>query len=85
MTKRWAGVLRFGRMMLRQVLLGLLLAWAAAAPLVWILRDGLGPDSVETGWIEGAFKFLVAWGVPALALAVPLGLLTIIDRRRSAL
>lgn len=84
MTKRWAGVLRFGRMVLRQILLGLLLAWASAAPIVWILRDGLGPDSVETGWIEGGVKFLVLWGLPALVVVVPLGLLALIDRRRPA-
>jgi hypothetical protein len=25
--------------------------WATACPFLWILRDGLGPDSVETtGW-----------------------------------
>jgi len=34
----------------RRIMMGLLIAalltWVAAAPLVWILRDGLGPDMV---------------------------------------
>ncbi len=81
MTMRRADVMRAARLVLRQILLGLLLAWAAAAPLVWIVRDGLGPDSVETGWVEGAFKFLATWGGPALVLATPLALLALVDRR----
>ena len=56
------------------------LIWAACAPLVWILRDGLGPDSHDSGWALSVFKFAVAWGVPALALAVPLCGLVLVDR-----
>src|SRR5262245_17900412 len=38
------------RFMLAIVYVGLVL-WLMACPLLWILRDGLGPDSVETtGW-----------------------------------
>jgi hypothetical protein len=83
MAMRWAGVMQVGRLVLRQILLGLLLAWTAAVPVVWVVRDGLGPDSVETGWVEGAFKFLTLWGVPALVLAVPLLVLAVVDRRRA--
>jgi hypothetical protein len=83
MVMRRAGVLRVCVETFRAVLQGLLLAWTAAAPLVWILRDGLGPDSAETGWIEGGLKFLVGWGGPALVLAAPLVLLALLDRRRT--
>ncbi len=60
-----------------------LLTWVAAAPLVWILRDGLGPGMVESAGARAALKFLVGWGAPALALAVPLAGLTVIQRRLS--
>jgi hypothetical protein len=58
-----------------------LLVWVACAPLVWILRDGLGPDSHHSGWALSLFKFAVGWGVPALALAVPLYGLMLINRQ----
>jgi hypothetical protein len=61
-----------------------LFAWAACAPLVWILRDGLGPDSRESGWGLALFKFAVGWGAPALALAMPLFGLVLINRRLGA-
>jgi hypothetical protein len=58
-----------------------LFVWTACAPLVWILRDGLGPDSHESGWVLSGFKFAAEWAVPALALAVPLYGLMLINRR----
>jgi hypothetical protein len=51
------------------------------APLVWIVRDGLGPDSHETGWALSIVKFTVQWGVPALAIALPLYGLKLVGRR----
>jgi hypothetical protein len=65
----------------RMILTGALVAWAAAAPLVWILRDGLGPDAVDSDGVRAAFKLLVGWGVPALALAVPLAVLSVAEHR----
>jgi hypothetical protein len=61
-----------------------LFVWAACAPLVWILRDGLGPDSHDSGWGLAALKFTVGWGVPALVLALPLLGLVLIERRLAA-
>ena len=54
------------------------------APLVWILRDGLGPDSQESGWGLGLIKFAVQWCIPALVLAVPLYGLWLLERRLAA-
>jgi hypothetical protein len=71
-----------------QLLMGLLQAglivWAFYAPLVWILRDGLGPDSHETGWGKSLCKFAVGWGLPALVLAVALYSLGRVARRLAA-
>jgi hypothetical protein len=67
--------------MLIVLLQALLVTWVACAPIVWIVRDGLGPDSQETGWVRGIFKFVVMWGVPALVLAVPLIGLLHLERR----
>lgn len=58
-----------------------LLVWAACSPLVWILKDGLGPDATESGWARSVFKFAVQWGIPALALSVPLCGLSFVNRR----
>jgi hypothetical protein len=58
----------------------LLLTWIACAPIVWIVRDGLGPDSVESGWTMSAYKFAVLWGTPAVVLAVTLLVLARIGR-----
>jgi len=47
-----------------------LICWIFMAPFAWILRDGLGPDSVEShGWeaLWHAFTFL-SWGPILLAL-----------------
>jgi hypothetical protein len=78
---RLAGVLRFGVMILRVILLAGLVLWVLASPLVWILRDGLGPGMVESRGAHAAFKFAVGWGVPALALALPVIALSFIERR----
>jgi hypothetical protein len=51
-------------------------------PLVRIVRDGLGPDSHDSGWIAGAFMFAGMWGIPALALAGPLYGRTFIKSRQ---
>lgn len=63
------------------ILLGLLLTWGLCAPLVWILRDGLGPDSIESGWSSGIYKFALMWSGPALALLPPLVGLRFLGRR----
>jgi hypothetical protein len=81
MSIRLSRVMRICRRILMAILQAALLAWAACSPLVWILRDGLGPDSVESGWAMSVFKFLVMWGVPALSLAAPLFVLSLVDRR----
>ena len=80
MTIRFSTILRVFCQILIVLLQGTLLAWASAAPIVWIVRDGLGPDSTDSGWVRGIVKFLVIWGVPALILAVPLFVLTRIER-----
>jgi hypothetical protein len=63
------------------LLLATLVNWVAAGPLVWIVRDGLGPDTIESTGMKAAFKFLVEWGVPALIITVPLYGLTWVERR----
>ena len=70
MSRRLVGVVRVCGLILRVVLLACLVTWVAAAPLAWILRDGLGPGMVETTGRQAAFKFLGLWGIPALLLAV---------------
>jgi hypothetical protein len=75
------GVVRFCCRFLIVFLQALLFVWVACAPLVWILRDGLGPDSHESGWGLGLLKFAMQWGIPALALAVPLYGLSRAERR----
>jgi hypothetical protein len=65
-------VARFIPQLLIALIQGVLVAWACCLPIVWIVRDGLGPDSHETGWAMGILKTLTIWGIPALAFAVPL-------------
>jgi hypothetical protein len=84
MRKRLVGLARGCCLVLRVVLAAALVAWAAAAPLVWILRDGLGPDSVESTGAQAVVKFAAQWGVPALAVAAPIAILTLVDRRLAA-
>jgi hypothetical protein len=59
----------------------ILFTWLMMSPLVWILRDGLGPDMVATTGTHAATKFAVQWGTPALVLAVPLIGVFWIERR----
>jgi hypothetical protein len=81
MSRRAIRNLRFCVHLLRVSLILCLGLWVLLAPLIWILRDGLGPDAVETVWPQSAYKFLVGWGGPALALAVPLLGLMLFERR----
>lgn len=78
---RFSVVARAGCLICRIVLLAALVNWVAAAPLVWILRDGLGPGMIESAGMKAAFKFLVGWGVPALLITAPLVGLSWIERR----
>src|SRR3569833_387628 len=70
--------LRAFRVVLKVTMLGALVVWVAAAPFVWLLQDGLGPDMVESGWGQAVLKFLVGWGGPALGLAVLLFVLWLV-------
>ncbi len=81
MRVRLSVVMRVGCQILIAILQGALFAWVGAAPLVWILRDGLGPDAVDSGWGLSIVKFLVMWALPGLALAVPLFGLSRVERR----
>ena len=49
---------------------GTLFTWILIAPIVWVLRDGLGPDSVRSSGIHAISRFLTTfyWGPVALAL-----------------
>ena len=70
--------------MLRNTLLGvvwaLLLLWVVGVgPLCWILRDGLGPKSVESFGLRAVVRFLLTcyWGPVAVILLVLVVLLTV--------
>ena len=54
-------------------------------PLVWILRDGLGPDSTDSsGWeAVGRMFWTFYWG-PATLLACLFGVVASVCRRRIA-
>lgn len=69
---RSSAVMRICCEILMTILVAGLIVWASAAPLVWILRDGLGPGMVESTGIDSVYRFLVLWGVPALVLGIPL-------------
>jgi hypothetical protein len=58
-----------------------LASWLLAAPLIWILRDGLGPKSVDSTGISAVTRFLAVWGFPTLVLVVLLVGLSGISRR----
>lgn len=49
----------------------LLLAWMALGLFAWILRDGLGPDSVESQGFEAIARMFWTfwWGPSGLLLA----------------
>jgi hypothetical protein len=81
MAFRLASVGRFFLLFVITILQAGLLTWAVCAPVVWIVRDGLGPDSEETGWTMAVCKFAGMWGLPALTLAVPLFGLIRFERR----
>jgi hypothetical protein len=81
MKVRMIGVLRFFLQILIVLLQAALWTWAACLPLVWILRDGLGPDSVDSRWPTSVVKFVTMWSIPALTLAVPLLILSRVERR----
>lgn len=81
MTLRTVSIMRFFVQSLVVILQAMLTVWVFCAPIVWITRDGLGPDSHESGWILGAVKFAAQWSVPALVLAVPLFALLLVQRR----
>jgi hypothetical protein len=75
-------VARFSLKLLIVILQAALIVWALCIPLAWLLRDGLGPDSRESGWTMGLYRFAVEWVIPALALAVSLLGLVWLDRRK---
>jgi cytochrome c oxidase subunit IV len=59
------------------LLLAGLLAWSMLGALVWVLRDGLGPNAIEShGWEALARQFWTFyWGPVLLVLVVLLVLL----------
>jgi hypothetical protein len=63
--------------MSRAILDGLLVFWAlAVGPLCWLLRDGLGPDTVDSHGLHAVFRFCLTfhWG-PVLASLATLRLI----------
>jgi hypothetical protein len=52
------------------LLQGALITWVMCAPILWLVRDGLGPGSHESGWVPGIVRFSGEWGLPALALTL---------------
>jgi hypothetical protein len=81
MSRALAAVTRFGVVALIVLFQAALFVWMTCAPLVWIVRDGLGPDSHDSVWPWSVVKFAAQWGVPALVLAVPLVALQFVERR----
>ncbi|HEY7156756.1 MAG TPA: hypothetical protein VH575_22495 [Gemmataceae bacterium] len=81
MAIRGRSVVRVCCLIGKIILMAVLVNWVAAAPLVWILRDGLAPGMVESVGTQAVFKFLVGWGVPALVLAVLMVGLSALERR----
>jgi hypothetical protein len=67
--------------MLRNALLSIiwafLLFWVAAfGPLCWILRDGLGPNAVDSSGWQAFMRFFMTffWGPISLLLLLVVGL-----------
>jgi hypothetical protein len=81
MSSRLARMTRFCVQFFIVILQALLTVWVMCAPLVWIVRDGLGPDSHDSGWPLALVKFSAQWGLPALLLAAPLYGLSLVHRR----
>ena len=53
------------------VAVALFLWIVAVAPLVWILRDGMGSDAAETSGVDAGGRFLLTfWWGPILAALV---------------
>jgi hypothetical protein len=68
---------------MHRVLDGLLLAWVVCfGPFCWILRDGLGPGSIDSHGMQAVFRFAMTfyWG----PILVGLLLLRLAIHRRSA-
>jgi hypothetical protein len=74
------GATRTCCLILKTLLIAGLVVWAASAPLVWVMRDGLGPNAVDSVGTQAAMKFAVGWGIAALALAMPLVGLVVFGR-----
>jgi hypothetical protein len=57
------------------VLGGLLLFWVLIAPLCWVVRDGLGPNAVDSHGLHAVtrFCFTFYWG-PVFAALIALRL-----------
>jgi hypothetical protein len=57
------------RNVLTTLLDGILAAWVIGlGPICWILRDGLGPNSVDSGGAMAVARFLMTlWWGPVLA------------------
>jgi hypothetical protein len=72
MSSRLAWMTRFCVQFFIVILQALLTVWVMCAPLVWIVRDGLGSDSHDSGWPLALVKVSAQWGLPALLLAAPL-------------
>lgn len=81
MSTRTSQILWFGRQVLIVILFSVLLTWIAAAPVVWIVRDGLGPGMVETSGLQSLLKFAGLWGIPFAVLAIPLAGLWLLEKR----
>jgi len=57
---------------MKTVLNTLILGWLLIGPLCWILRDGLGPSSVDSMGSNAIVRFLFTfyWGPVLVALAL---------------
>ncbi len=73
-------ILKFAQL----ILFALFLYLASVAPICWIVRDGLGPNSgpSSTG-IHAVFRFLSCfyWGPAFLTLVIAQIFLTVINRK----
>lgn len=71
------------RIFCRSLLGGALILWVVGiGPLCWILRDGLGPRSVDSHGLASVVRFLFTfyWG-PVLAVLTVLYLLCAVRER----
>lgn len=68
-------------------LAGMLIFWVIGiGPLCWILRDGLGPEAVESHGLVAVIRFLFTfyWGPVLAALSVLYLLCSVRGRRNGA-